>query len=499
MIEEHSLDRIEKYLNTKIKCDPDLVKQLPRIYLSTYTDNPINAFLIAPTSEGKTYSTVTVSDIFPIEDVIIIGRMSPTALIHQNGFLIDKDGFSIQDSIDLFDKKITEAKGAEKTEFERQKEDLLRESHMCVDLKNKILIFIDNPHSQTYEMLKPIMSHDKKEIVYKTTKGDGSLRVKETVIRNWPVFIFCSAKNEAKNEVWAEMKNRALMLSPNTDVKKYAEANKLTGQKFGLPTWCKSLYENPEDKELSKDQIHILKERLNQLCEDENNPIINVFNDNLSQLFPKNTAESMRHYTRFNSLINLETLLNADVNPSLILEKPGKRIKSMFATLKDIDNACKMLGNISTLPPDKIKFMDKIFKPLLKETLNSEEYGLTTKQLAGKYTAVFGKPITPKQILENYCNYLEDSGILESKQEHTRAEKHYKIASTITLDNLDNLKSNLIELSNANDLGIDSCLEQLQNHSIQLGFTDRFYEYDNRIITVEELKSILLDESNHQK
>lgn len=494
------LDRIETYLNTKIKCDPDIVKQLLRIYLSAYTDNSITAFLIAPTSEGKTYSTVTVSDIFPTGDVIIIGRMSPTALIHQNGFLIDKDGFSIQNSIDLFDAKIIEVKSrAEKEEFERQKEDLLRESHMCVDLKNKILIFIDNPHPETYEMLKPIMSHDKKEIVYKTTRGDGSLRVKETIIRNWPVFIFCSAKNEAKNEVWVEMKNRGLMLSPNTDVKKYEEANKLTGQKFGLPTWCKSLYENSEDKERSKDQIKILKERLNQLCEDGNNPVINVFNGKISQLFPKNTAESMRHYTRFNSLVNLETLLNADNNPSLILEKDDKRTKSIFTTMNDIVNACKMLGNISTLPPDKIKFMGKIFTPLLKEILNSEEEGLTTKQLAEKYTAVSGKPITPKQILENYTNYLVDSGILSDNQENSRGEHHYKIASIITLDNLDSLKSNLIESSNANDLGVDSCLEQLQNHSIQLGFTDRFYEYENRIITVDELKSILLDESNDQK
>ncbi|HEY4680053.1 MAG TPA: hypothetical protein VIH04_02180 [Nitrosarchaeum sp.] len=490
------LDKIETYLNAKIKCDPDIVMQLPRIYLSAYTDNPINAFLIAPSSEGKTYATVTVSEIFPKEDVIIIGRMSPAALIHQNGELQDKDGFSIQDSIDFFDEKIAEAKGQEKTEFKRQKRDLIRKSHMCVDLKNKILIFIDNPHQETYETLKPIMSHDKKEIVYKTTKGDGSLEVKESVIRNWPVFIFCSAKNEAKNEVWAEMKNRTLMLSPNTDVKKYAEANKLTGQKFGLPTWCKSLYENLEDKELSKDQIRILKERLNQLCEDGNNPVINVFNDKISQLFPKNTAETMRHYARFNSLVNLETLINADNNPALILEKDGKRVKSIFTTMNDIVNACKMLGNISTLPPDKIKFMDKVFTPLLSEKLDGT---LTTTWLAEKYTAVFGKPIMPKQILENYCNYLEDSGILESEQEHIRAEKHYKIASIITLNNLDNLKSNLIESSNANDLGVDSCLEQLHNHSIHLGFTDRFYEYDSRIITVDELKSILLDESNHQK
>src|SRR3989338_11411021 len=330
------LDKIETYLNAKIKCDPYIVMQLPRIYLSAYTDNPINAFLIAPSSEGKTYATVTVSEIFPKEDVIIIGRMSPAALIHQNGELQDKDGFSIQDSIDFFDEKIAEAKGQEKTEFKRQKRDLIRKSHMCVDLKNKILIFIDNPHQETYETLKPIMSHDKKEIVYKTTKGDGSLEVKESVIRNWPVFIFCSAKNEAKNEVWAEMKNRVMMLSPNTDVQKYEEANKLTGQKFGLPTWSKSLYDNAEDEKNAKDEIKNLKEKLNHLCEDGNNPVINAYQKILSELFPKNTAESMRHYTRFLSLVNLETLLNADSNPSMTHQKDGNKIKSVFTTIKDI-------------------------------------------------------------------------------------------------------------------------------------------------------------------
>ncbi len=487
-----TLDKIESHLNTKIKCDPDIVKQLPRIYLSAYTNNPINAFLIAPSSEGKSYAVVQTSEIFPSEDVLLIGRMSPTAIIHQNGFLIDKDGFSIQDSIDFFDEKISEAKSnGAKQESMRQKNDLMKDARMCIDLKNKILIFLDNPHPQTYEMLKPIMSHDKKEIVYKTTKGDGSLGVKEAVIRNWPVFIICSAKNEAKNEVWAEIKNRVMMLSPNTDVQKYKEANLLTGQKFGLPTWSKSLYDNADNEKISKDEIKNLKEKLNQLCIDGDNPVINVYQNKLSELFPKNTAESMRHYTRFLSLVNLETLLNADSNPSMTHQKYSVKIKSVFTTIKDIECALKIMGNISTLPPDKIKFIDKIFKPLLSEVLDSEN-GLTTNQLAEKYTKVFEKPITPKQIQENYCNYLEESGILSSDQEHTRGERHYKIASSITLDNLDSLKSNLIEPTNQNDSGVDLCLKELEECSIHLGFTDIIYEYDNRIITLKELKKILL-------
>ncbi len=488
-----TLDLIEKYLNSKIKCDPDIVKKLSLTYLSAYTSNPINVFILGPSSEGKSYATVETSKIFPSEDIVLIGRMSPTALFHQNGFYIDKDGYDIQDSIDLLDGKIAEAKPkAEYEELERQKKDLLKDARICVDLKNKIIIFLDNPHPETYETLKPIMSHDSLEITYQITKRDGSLGVKEAIIRNWPAFIFCSAKNEAKNEVWAEIKNRALMLSPNTDIKKYEEANKLTGQKFGLPTCFKSLYDNTEDKERAKEDIIKLKERLNQLCCDGNNPVLNVFHEKISELFPHNEGESMRHYTRFNSFVNLETLINSDNNPTYILEKDGEIIKSVFTTLKDIKNTIKTMGDITTIAPDKIKFMDKVFKPLLSEVLNSES-GLTTRQLAEKYEMVNGRKATPKQIQENYCNYLEDSGILSSDQEHSRAEKKYSIASSITLNSLENLISNLIEPSNAHESYLDSCLKTIETSSMQLGYLDSHYEYDNRIVSLEELKILLLD------
>lgn len=79
--DQKPLQQIEDYLNTRIKKDPILVKQLVRTFLSTYTDNPINIALLAPSSDGKTYATVEVSKIFPKEDIILVGRMSPTALI----------------------------------------------------------------------------------------------------------------------------------------------------------------------------------------------------------------------------------------------------------------------------------------------------------------------------------------------------------------------------------------------------------------------------------
>ena len=216
------LQQIEQYLNTQIKEDPKLVKQLLRVYLSAYTDNPLNLFLLAPSSDGKTYATVKVSEIFPKKDIILVGRMSPTALIHQNGFLIDENGEPIQEKLDELEDLFSEtADKNEKNRIINQIKSIKENARYCVDLKNKILVFLDNPKPETYEMLKPIMSHDKDEIVYKTTKSDGSLKVKEAVIRNWAAFVFCSAKNEAKNEVWEEIKTRVIMASPNSNVKKY--------------------------------------------------------------------------------------------------------------------------------------------------------------------------------------------------------------------------------------------------------------------------------------
>jgi len=180
------IEQIENYLNTRIKNDPILVKQILRIYLSAYTNNPINLALLAPSSDGKTYATVQVSSIFPEKDIISVGRLSPTALIHQHGVLVNEDGESIEEKLEALDPN--------DEDYKTKKTELFKNVKNMVDLKNKILIFLDNPNTQTYEMLKPIMSHDKKEIIYKTTKGDGSLNVKETIIRNWPVFIFCSAK-----------------------------------------------------------------------------------------------------------------------------------------------------------------------------------------------------------------------------------------------------------------------------------------------------------------
>ena len=494
--------QIESYLNTTIKKDPTLVKQLVRVFLSAYTNNPINIALLSPSSDGKTYATIEVSKLFPKEDLILVGRLSPTALIHQEGFLIDEEGNSIEDALEEIDKIMVLAKQEDnKEEFEAAKQskiNLMKTGRKCVDLKNKILLFLDNPNPATYEMLKPIMSHDNKEIEYRTTKGDGSLKVSKTVIRNWPVFIFCSAKNEEKNEVWEEIKTRVFMTSPNSDIKKYKSANKLTGKKLSRPSWSKGIYENEEDKRYSKFYIDEIKQNLIKLCKDDNNPIINTFHELLVELFPSNSGVSMRHFTRLMSFINLETLLNAEYNPLLTFEtKDDKKIKSVFTTLDNIDSACNVLKNISTTPPEKLRFYDKVFKPLYKEVLNCE--GLTSIQVAEKYTKVFDKPITNKQVLESYLKPLEDAGILTSiENPDNKKQLLFQVTNTVNIHNLEDMKSKIIEdskIKNLNNDNVNLCLAELEQSSIEIRKSKFIFKHNDIIISLDKLIELLYGNS----
>ncbi len=492
------LEQIESYLNTSIKNDSTLVKQLLRVSLSAYTNNPINIALLAPSSDGKTYATVEVSKLFPKEDVILVAKLSPTALIHQEGFLINEEGNDIEDVLEEINNRIiTTKKDGKPEEHETAKQertDLMKTARKCVDLTNKILLFLDNPNPATYDMLKPIMSHDSQEIEYRTTKGDGSLKVSKSIIRGWPVFIFCSAKNEDKNEVWEEIKTRVFMTSPNSDVKKYKSANKLTGMKLSLPSWAKGIYENEDDKKWSKFYVQEIKERLLKLCNNDNNPVINTFHEILVELFPSNTGVSMRHFIRLMSFINLETMLNSETNPLLWFENNDKRkIKSVFTTLDDIDNACKVLKNISTIPPEKLKFYDKIFLPLCKEILNCD--GLTSIQVAEKYSQVFKKPITNKQVLESYLNPLEDGGILTSiENPDNRKQKIFQVTNTVSIHNLEDMKSKIIEdskIKNLNNDYIDSCLKQLESSSIDFRKSDMKFRNNDIDISLDKLKELL--------
>ncbi|PJA40283.1 hypothetical protein CO179_02725 [candidate division WWE3 bacterium CG_4_9_14_3_um_filter_39_7] len=149
--------------------------------LSAFTKNAqFNISYNAPSSTGKSYIPTEVARLFPEEDVLEIGYCSPTAFFHDVGEADDQEL-----------------------------------GHILVDLSRKILIFLDQPHTQLLERLRPLLSHDKKEINIKITDKSQKqgLRTKNVIMRGFPSVIFCTAGLRLDEQE----ATRFLLLSPEVN------------------------------------------------------------------------------------------------------------------------------------------------------------------------------------------------------------------------------------------------------------------------------------------
>jgi len=120
--------------------------------------------------------------------------MTPKVIIRQNGILVDSNNQPIADRIKELKRRINEANDRdEKEDVEQQLRQLLDEAKVLIDLRGKLWVFLEPPHTETWAILKPILSHDDFEIehpyVYEV-QGMG-FKVKKVVTRGWPACIFC--------------------------------------------------------------------------------------------------------------------------------------------------------------------------------------------------------------------------------------------------------------------------------------------------------------------
>jgi hypothetical protein len=126
-----TIEDLTRILSSTVKRD-DANKVITFLgMLLTYTEeDQINIGFLAESSTGKSYIPLQSSQYFPEEDIIESGYASPTAFFHDYSKVEKKN------------KKLS----------------------FYVDLEKKILLFLDQPHPQVLERLRPVLSHDKKEI-----------------------------------------------------------------------------------------------------------------------------------------------------------------------------------------------------------------------------------------------------------------------------------------------------------------------------------------------
>lgn len=346
--------------------------------LSAYTeDSQLNISFNAPSSSGKSFIPLEVARLFPKEDVIQVGYCSPTAFFHDVGeFNEDKQGY-------------------------------------IVNLSKKILIFLDQPHTLLLQHLRPMLSHDKKEIQIKITdKGQKKgLKTKNIYLIGYPVVIFCSAGlNLDEQEA-----TRFLLLSPEINQDKIREAIYEKIRKESAISIYRDLVEtDPLRLKLTERiqairKLHITEIRIGSPASKKINEL---FFQQLKALKPRH----QRDIGRILNLVKVFALLN-------IWNK--KQIDGIvYADESDVEEAFKLWDTISesqelNLPPYVYNlFNDVIVAKCKEKNKNNSEYssggklGLTRQEIMQKHFAAYGRFLPDWQLRQHIIPMLETAGLI---------------------------------------------------------------------------------------
>jgi hypothetical protein len=339
--------------------------------LSAYTPEPINLFLRGESSIGKSYNVVQALKYFPKDDVWLLGGLSPTALIHQHGLLIDKNGDLILPS----SKPDKDATPEEKEAWIQK----MRDSRYLVELNGKILVFLEAPHFETFNMLRPILSHDAHQISYRFTdkSGKGQLQTQHVVIQGWPATIFCSTQEKYVQD----LATRGFTITPEMTQKKYEAANIVTGKKSAYP-W---MFQQDFDYILLEGYIHFLKNHL------ENIKAVDPYAIKFAQAFPSRSPRSMRDFKHLTNLIKVSALFHFAQRPLVIRKiKPetteDKEIEEHYimVTRHDYDFIMALWNNVqetteTSAPGHIIKFYHEAVEETAKEKQEFTIEDLTEK------------------------------------------------------------------------------------------------------------------------
>lgn len=358
--------------------------------LSAYTENAqFNISFNAPSSTGKSYIPTEIARLLPEEDVLEIGYCSPTAFFHDVGAQDEK-----------------------------------HKGRILVDLSRKILIFLDQPHTQLLERLRPLLSHDKKEISIKITDKNQrqGLRTKNVVLRGFPSVIFCTAGLRIDEQE----ATRFLLLSPEVNQEKIRqgilESIKKEADNENYKGW---LDENPERK-LLKERIRAIK--LEGITEIK----IAGYEKVIERFFAKNKTLKPRHQRdikRLISLIKSFALIN--------LWWRERKDTTITANEDDIEQAFRVWDEIAVsqelnLPPYIYNLYREVILKAWDEKNGSRsegfeeitgKLGLSRQEVLQKHFDVYGRMLDTIQLRQQILPMLETAGLVVQEQDPSDRRK----------------------------------------------------------------------------
>lgn len=372
-------------LGTTIKHDDDNKLVAFLCQLSAYTDSSqLNLSFNAPSSSGKSFIPIEIAKLFPEEDVLELGYVSPTSFFHST------------------------------SEFNKETKEYL------VDLSRKIIIFLDQPHTMLLEHLRPLLSHDKKEIRVQITdkQQKHGLRAKKIILRGYPSVIFCSAGLRLDEQE----ATRFLLLSPEITQEKIREGilESLKKTSDSQAYWDYTEL-NPPRQNL-KGRINAIKnEKIEdiRIVKEDVEYITERFFGTVSILKPRH----QRDIKRLVSLVKAFALLNLWHRP-----REGSNI---VAVRGDVEEAFAIWDKISitqelNIPPYVYRIYEDVIVAVFNEK-NGErsqdmvsitgQLGVTRQELMNKHYAVYGRMLDALVLRQQILPMLNQAGLISEERD----------------------------------------------------------------------------------
>lgn len=375
-------DDLAKVLGLTIKRDRTNKLVCFLCQLSAYThDSQLNVGFHGPSSSGKSHIPIEIARLFPAEDVKEVGYCSPTAFFHDVG-AIDKE------------------KGG-----------------YVVDLSRKILIFLDQPHSLLLQHLRPLLSHDKREIGMKITdkKEKAGLRTKNIYIRGFPTVIFCTTGLKLDEQE----STRFILLSPETSTEKIRQGIRIKIRKeTDRRAYNQWLDEHPGRRSLMERIRAIRDERIEEIRIGNPKRLEALFLNGKKALKPRH----QRDIGKLISLVKGFALLNLWHR-----ERDGS---ALVTNDQDIDEAFGIWRPIGSsqelgLAPYLLQVCVEVVLPAWEENEHNrtvpfgegqgEQRGLTRPQIIQKHFQVYGRALADWQLRQEMLPMWEMAGLVRQE------------------------------------------------------------------------------------
>jgi len=367
---EINISELNEILSTTVKRDDPskAITFLVMLLVQTEQDQ-YNIAFIAESSAGKSYIPLELVNYFPKGEQKIYAGASPTSFFHEVG------------------------------EWDKERKTII------VDLEGKILIFMDQPHWMLLEKLRPLLSHDKKTLIYKITdkREKAGLRTKTVEIIGYPSVLFCTAKPTLEDQE----RTRLWLLSPEvTQEKLLASIKLLTLKESDFEKFRKYVESHPLRNWLISRITQIRTSGIKNIIILEAEKLLERFLQRHSYLTPRD----QRDYPRLLRLIKASALLNC-------FNRERKKPETIIAKDKDVEEGFSLYEKLAKsnelgLSPETYRIYEEIILPLAQGNSDQENMGINRKQICQEYYKRYRRAIATIKLRQEVLPALETAGLI---------------------------------------------------------------------------------------